>query len=175
MTTELLAPTAVQLGDGAAIEVTVHLASKAVLREIRHTFPFLEKDHKVSVIATCQHAALDLVEWGERADFEKDKLLERFMVFAKPLCEQLALKGYFADYIDPCSGLPMVSKDCNKVYDEVASMHMVLGYSVQNAGCCKILLHPRWGAAVYPASIFTDAPIDIIKDLLPKRAAASDA
>jgi hypothetical protein len=33
---------------------------------------------------------------------------------------------------------------------------------VQNAGCCKIILHPRWGAAVYPATLFTAAPGEVV-------------
>lgn len=35
-----------------------------------------------------------------------------------------------------------------------------------NAGCCKILLHPTWGSAVYPASIFTTAPADTLIEVL---------
>lgn len=29
------------------------------------------------------------------------------MVLAKLLCDELILEGYWADYIDPCSGLPV--------------------------------------------------------------------
>ena len=28
-----------------------------------------------------------------------------------------------------------------------------------SAGVCKVLLHPSWGADVYPASLFTSAPL----------------
>jgi hypothetical protein len=31
-----------------------------------------------------------------------------------------------------------------------------------NAGMCRVLLHPLWGSAVYPASCFTTAPIDVV-------------
>lgn len=31
-----------------------------------------------------------------------------------------------------------------------------------NAGCCKVLLHPQWGSAVYPATLFTTAPVAIV-------------
>jgi len=34
----------------------------------------------------------------------------QFMSFAKPVCERLEAAGYWADYIDPCSGLPMIHK-----------------------------------------------------------------
>lgn len=74
-----------------------------------------------------------------------------------PLCF-LCRHGHWADYIDPCSGLPMLTPNCNKVYDEVQSAQVILNYPIMNADCCKILLHPQWGSAVYPATIFTTAP-----------------
>lgn len=38
--------------------------------------------------------------------------------------------------------------------------------SVMNAGCCKVLLHPQWGSAVYPATLFTTAPSSRVLKLL---------
>ena len=32
------------------------------------------------------------------------------MEFGKHVCEALRTKGYWADYIDPCSGLPVCSE-----------------------------------------------------------------
>jgi len=29
-------------------------------------------------------------------------------------------------------------------------------------GCLQILLHPIWGSAVYPATMFTTAPLDTL-------------
>ncbi len=31
----------------------------------------------------------------------------QFADFAKPLCQELRARGHWADYIDPCSGLPV--------------------------------------------------------------------
>jgi hypothetical protein len=31
----------------------------------------------------------------------------QFADFAKPLCQALRAQGHWADYIDPCSGLPV--------------------------------------------------------------------
>ena len=67
-------------------------------------------------------------------------------------------QGHWADYIDPCSGLPMVHKEGAAVYGEVDALVTLLGYPTANAGCCKVVLHPQWGSAVYPASIFARAP-----------------
>lgn len=75
-------------------------------------------------------------------------------------------KGYWADYIDPCSGLPMIHKNSNNVYGEVQGLVTLLGYQTQNAGCCKIILHPKWGSSVYPASFFTKAPLDELENAI---------
>jgi hypothetical protein len=109
-----------------------------------------------------QHSREDLVKIGENIETEKDRLLENFMEFAKILCQLIISKGHFADYIDPCSGLAMITREANKVYSEVDGAQQLLGYGVHNAGCCKILLHPKWGSSVYPASIFTTAPRDVM-------------
>lgn len=90
----------------------------------------------------------------------------QFLEFGKHICEQLRSKGYWADYIDPCSGLPMLSLNCNKVYSEVDGMECLLNYKAYNAGFCKILTHPRWGSAVYPATIFAHAPAEVVRSLL---------
>ena len=44
---------------------------------------------------------------SEAVDAEKDALLERFFAFARAACDALAAQGHWADYIDPCSGLPV--------------------------------------------------------------------
>ena len=56
--------------------------------------------------------------------------------------------------------------DGNKIYGEVDGFQALLGYRTQNANCCKILLHPKWGSAVYPASMFTNAPADVIEEII---------
>ena len=111
-------------------------------------------------IPTMQHAREDLVKIGDNIEDEKDRLLETFMTLPKRYVRNLLVKAIFADYVDPCSGLAMITKDSNKVYSEVDGAQQLLNYSVQNAGCCKILLHPSWSSAVYPATIFTTAPAD---------------
>jgi len=68
----------------------------------------------------------------------------QFIIFGKFLCEQLRARGYWADY----------------------RMECLLNYKAYNAGFCKILTHPKWGSAVYPATIFTHAPVDVVKSLI---------
>ena len=88
------------------------------------------------------------------------------MEFGEELCGKIRETGYWADYIDPCSGLPMLTKSCNKVYSEVDGMEVLLNYKAYNAGFCKVLTHPKWGSSVYPATIFCYAPRDVVADIL---------
>jgi hypothetical protein len=90
----------------------------------------------------------------------------QFIEYARELCMNIRAKGYWADFIDPCSGLPMLTLNCNKVYSEVDGMECLLNYKAYNAGFCKILTHPRWGSAVYPATIFAYAPASIVSELV---------
>ena len=56
----------------------------------------------------------------------------------------------------------VLTPHCTRPYSEVAGFEHLLRYKTQNAGCCKILLHPRWGSSCYPATIFTTAPLPVL-------------
>jgi hypothetical protein len=64
------------------------------------------------VVPTCQRSEVDLVTTGEKADDEKDRLLESFVEWAVAVCGRLSSAGYWCDYIDPCSGLPVSDRQC---------------------------------------------------------------
>jgi hypothetical protein len=166
------------------LECSLHYLPKQLLREFGHVFndeylkfgdssggdslPGAAGNSPLTLLAipTNQRAREDLVAIGEHIEQEKDRLLNVFLVFGKHICEQLRARGFWADYIDPCSGLPMISLNCNKVYSEVDGMECLLNYKSYNAGFCKILTHPKWGSAVYPATIFAHAPADVVKGLI---------
>eukprot|EP00752_Nemacystus_decipiens_P005299 g4807.t1 len=151
------------------LEVSLHTCPRALFRELRHVFPGVDLDACLAV-PTSQKADIELVSFGDTVETEKDRLLNSFARFASGLCKQIREAGYWADYIDPCSGLPMLTGG-NKVYSEVEGMQLLLQYRVMNAGSCKVLLHPQWGSAVYPASLFCNAPSDLVQRLLEERLA----
>jgi hypothetical protein len=62
-------------------QFSVHLCSKAVMRQLQHVFPDLhlfdsETVDLVYAIPTLQHSKYDLVNIGEEIEQEKDTLLE---------------------------------------------------------------------------------------------------
>lgn len=160
------------------------------------------------------------------------------MEFAKAVCNKLTDRGHWADYIDPCSGLPvtrlqlltnscccvavsvveqfvvflcfqMMHRDFTVPYGEVDGFSTLLGYKTANAAGCKVrllcicahlwvrlsmlefgitsiehaflacqmpqsncsacsfwvqvMLHPQFGTASYPATLFTKAPVTILR------------
>ena len=64
-------------------------------------------DRRADAAGRMQRASIDLVNVGETVEAEKDALLERFFAFARHVCAALRDQGHWADYIDPCSGLPV--------------------------------------------------------------------
>lgn len=162
------------------LECSVHTLPKALLREFSHVFDerhtdfqsdvMVESDAALELLAipSNQRAREDLVGIGEHIELEKDRLLNVFMSFARDLCQNIRDAGYWADFIDPCSGLPMLTLNSNKVYSEVDGMECLLNYKSYSAGFCKILTHPTWGSAVYPATIFAYAPQHIVTALVAK-------
>lgn len=160
------------------IECSVHTLPKPLIREFRHVFgekyqqdmdSMLEDGNngfELLAIPTNQQAREDLVAVGDEIEFEKDRLLNVFLDFGKEICERIRAMGYWADYIDPCSGLPMITRDCNKVYSEVDGMECLLNYRAYNAGFCKVLTHPKWGTSVYPATMFCYAPRESVIELV---------
>mmetsp|Transcript_25929 Transcript_25929/g.79739 ORF Transcript_25929/g.79739 Transcript_25929/m.79739 type:complete len:182 (+) Transcript_25929:519-1064(+) len=161
MASSTLRPQALITHAGNQIEVSVHTAPRAVLRELRQVFGGrVSLDDAVVCLPTSQNTSIELVNWGDEAAGEKDRCLETFAAFGEAM--RAALSGHWCDYIDPCSGLPR-HEDCSTcVYDEVSGHQCLLKYHVSQAGGCKVLLHPKWGTACYPATIFTTAPAEAV-------------
>ena len=155
----LMPPTKISVPESLGFEVSVHSLPRIVLSEVQQVIPSVEG--KIIAVLTAQKSKYGLVEWGDEVAKEKDELLERFVSWCKDVIKGLEAEGHWADYIDPCSGLP-ANSDGNKIYGEVDGFQALLGYRTQNANCCKILLHPDWGAAVYPATLFTNAPAEAV-------------
>jgi len=94
----------------------------------------------------------------------------QFTEFASAACKLLAEQGVWADFIDPCSGMPMVHRDSPSPYDEVGAFANVLGYKISSAGPCKILLHPKFGSSIYPASMFARCSREQLEEALTRAA-----
>lgn len=120
---------------------------------------------------------------------------EQFREWALELKRELdaACPDSWTDYIDPCSGLPVsigalytlrpsshharswsqaLSECGSAVYPEVDGFETLLKYKVSSAAGCRVIVHPRWGTQVYPATAFTTANPDVVAAILRARAEA---
>jgi hypothetical protein len=164
------------LGCWDGVEISVHSLPKAAYREFAQVFRGRREDEDEAVdptaasdldlLAIClnQHARCDLNAVGDAVTAEQERLLNHCFRVSMEIIERIKACGHWADAIDPCSGLPVATRDASKVYSEVDG----LGYKtvLASSGNCKILLHPEWGSAVYPGTIFTLAPRNVIQNLL---------
>eukprot|EP01138_Halocafeteria_seosinensis_P016487 gb/GECG01016818.1/.p1 GENE.gb/GECG01016818.1/~~gb/GECG01016818.1/.p1 ORF type:complete len:217 (+),score=27.93 gb/GECG01016818.1/:1-651(+) len=157
--------------DKDEFQVSVHTCSRALQRELKELFRDLSDEQlgQLKMITTCQRALVDLVEWGDNQAKEKDRLLEKFMWWAKQLQKQVKEDslGHFVDIMDPCTGQP-VHSSTNTVFAEIDGLQVALGYHITDIGNCKLLSHPHWGTSVYPASMFTTAPLQDIASCIEK-------
>eukprot|EP01032_Pedospumella_encystans_P020913 gene20913-23746_t len=110
------------------VQISAHrVTSKSFMREAQYVFP--NEDLKdVIVIHTMQHAATEMVSFGEDVENEKDRLTLTFYDVAQQVRKGITDLGpYWADYIDPCSGLPVCTEGQN-MFSEVECAQTLLGY-----------------------------------------------
>jgi hypothetical protein len=118
------------------------------------------------IIPTFQPCRYDLVGAGPEQDREKDEKLEHFYLWAITLCSLIREQGHWADFTDPASGYPVLGPNGPSFYPDVPGAQTLLNYDVTNTGCCSLLVHPRWQTKVYPATVFTAAPVDVVLHIL---------
>ncbi|KAI8054466.1 hypothetical protein BDF22DRAFT_679223 [Syncephalis plumigaleata] len=155
-------------------EYSVHGANETLRDELSRVFPFeelavAERNNRwtsIKIIMTFQRCRNDLVGIGPQVELEKDERLETFFQIAESACRLLIKHGYWADFTDPSSGYPVYSPRGPTYFPDVVASELLLGYDALWTGCCKVLIHPRWDAKVYPASIFSNAPVDAIKEAM---------
>ncbi|GAQ88416.1 ABC transporter D family member 4 [Klebsormidium nitens] len=67
------------------------------------------------------------------------------------------------------------SDQLTAAYSEVHGAEVLLGYETGTSGTCPVVFHPRFGSRTYPASLFTNAPLDVLSKAIEKaRISVSD-
>ncbi|KAF9571269.1 hypothetical protein EC968_000765 [Mortierella alpina] len=145
----------------ATLEYSVHVSPKRMTRELTTVFPNRDLSNLL-VVPTIQKCNNDMVAWDDEIAKEKDDRLDDFVRWATALHDRLKRLGFWSDMTDPASGFPSFSERGRDVYPDVEGCQLLLKYDFQNAGCCKVLLHPSWGSKIYPATFFTTAPTDVL-------------
>ncbi|KAI8987213.1 methylmalonic aciduria and homocystinuria type D protein [Pilobolus umbonatus] len=160
-----LTPPSVFTYDNSLFEYSVYKPSVRFLRDFDTILPTLTEKQMsdllvVPVVQRCTH---DMVGISTEVNHERDIKLEVFVDWGKRVVDRIKSIGMWADIMDPASGYPIFSEAGPTPYPDVQGTHMLsTRYDVHNIGCCHILLHPQWNSHVYPSTLFTTAPNDIL-------------
>ncbi|NXC14875.1 MMAD protein, partial [Corythaeola cristata] len=114
----------------------------------------------LTVLTVTQKTKNDMTVWSQEVEDEREMLLENFINGAKEICYAICSEGYWADFIDPSSGLAFFGPYTNNTLFETDERYRHLGFSVDDLGCCKVIRHNIWGTHVVVGSIFTNAEPD---------------
>ena len=136
----------------------LHEAPSLLKREVSGLFPDRDIINKnLSVVTLSQRTTNDMTGWSDEIEQERESLIENFVSVAKEICGRLKNDGYWSDFIDPTSGKPYYGQYTNTSMFETDEKFRLLGFRIEDLGCCKVISHREFGRNVFVGTIFTDA------------------
>lgn len=154
------------------VQVSAHECPASIRRDIESLFPNQAMPWPVLALTIAQRTQNDMITWSADVAEEREILTAQLISTATAVCRALQAEGYFADFIDPSSGRPFLSKDYTPAtLFETDPIQRHFGVEVKDLGCCKAVAHAIWGTKVFIGTLFTNAPADspIVKSLLSPR------
>lgn len=161
---ELLPPRLSLTPSFGTFEYSAHTLTASLLRDVVPVFP-LAPPPPLVVVPTLQRSSVALTAYGAAEAAEKDRLQGVFFAWAAAMRDALAATGHWGDGTDPATGAALFGDEA-ALYSDVPAIARLLRYPTLDAGGCTILLHPEWGTAVYPATFFTNAPLEVVREAL---------
>ena len=120
------------------------------------------------VVLLLQKSRVSFQEFDRNIVREKDRLRANFLRWGTNLIFALQDLGYSSDLFDPRTGYPLLGQQGKLSFDDNAVVRALLDYPVTSYKHCSLIEHPVWGDRVYPSTIVTTAPRDIIEPLCQK-------
>ncbi len=117
------------------------------------------------LILILQQSSIPLKESSPEVILEKNDLRAKFMLFGRSLIFALQAQEYQSDLFDPRTGYPLLARP-GIAFDDNAVVKAILKYPVISHQQCSLLIHPVWGNKVYPSTIVTSAPANILNSCL---------
>uniref|UniRef100_A0A3Q3FEQ9 Metabolism of cobalamin associated Db n=1 Tax=Labrus bergylta TaxID=56723 RepID=A0A3Q3FEQ9_9LABR len=129
-------------------------------------FPEAPPSQMMAVTVT-QRTKNDMSSWSSEVEEEREEMLHTFIDGAQQISLALQSEGFWADFIDPSSGLAFFGPYTNLPLFETDERYAQLGFRVDDLGCCKVIRHALWGTNVFVGTILTNAPpsSDIMRKL----------
>ena len=120
------------------------------------------------LVLLLQESDISLKKFNHRVIAEKDRLRANFLRLGCELIFTLQDRGYESDLFDPRTGCPLLAQKGELTLDDNAAVKALLNYPVIEYNNCSLLQHPTWGDRVYPSTVVTTAPQDVIEDAINK-------
>eukprot|EP00884_Botryococcus_braunii_P011524 jgi/Botrbrau1/20372/Bobra.0006s0035.1 len=152
---------------GANLEVTVHGLGRQLRARVAAVFPDAPAGPQPLVaLLTWQRARCDLAPcpgspFCPEVAQEMDRLLDSFLVWFNNFALHIGAAGAWVDAVDPCSGTALRGTRGER-WSEVHGAHTLLGYRTLDGSTCPLIVHPRFGIAAYPVTVFTNAPMEVV-------------
>ncbi|XP_026152242.1 metabolism of cobalamin associated Db [Mastacembelus armatus] len=146
-----------QCFENSSVECAIQSCPEVLQKDFQSMFPEAPLSGMMVVIVT-QRTHNDMTSWCGEVEQEREQLLDKFVVGAKEICYALQREGYWADFIDPSSGLAFFGPYTSNTMFETDDRYRRLGFQIEDLGCCKVIRHALWGTHAFVGTIFTNAP-----------------
>ncbi|XP_056894251.1 methylmalonic aciduria and homocystinuria type D homolog, mitochondrial-like [Takifugu flavidus] len=145
--------------DSATVECAIQLCPEQLKNDLQCIFPEAPSPG-MTVVTVTQKTQNDMTSWCFAVEQEREQMLIKFIDGAKEICSVLQRDGFWADFIDPSSGLAFFGPYTNNTLFETDDRYRHLGFHIEDLGCCRVIQHSLWDTHVFVGTIFTNAPPD---------------
>ncbi|XP_022078294.1 metabolism of cobalamin associated Db isoform X2 [Acanthochromis polyacanthus] len=143
--------------DNSSVECALQSCPELLKKDFQSMFPDAPSSGMMVVTVT-QKTQNDMTSWCAEVEQEREQMLDKFVDGAKEICYALQREGFWADFIDPSSGLAFFGSYTNNALFETDDRYRYLGFQIEDLGCCRVIRHSLWGTHVFVGTIFTNAP-----------------
>ncbi|XP_057708684.1 cobalamin trafficking protein CblD isoform X1 [Corythoichthys intestinalis] len=141
----------------SCVECVIQSCPEKLKKDLQNLFPEAPNSD-VTVITVSHKTKNDMTAWSSAVEEERAHLLDKFVEGAKKICFILQKEGFWADFIDPSSGLAFFGPYTNNTLFETDDRYRLLGFQIEDLGCCRVIRHPLWGTHAFVGIIFNNAP-----------------
>ena len=120
----------------------------------------------LSVLVVLQLCQIPLFDRTVETELSKNQLRQQFIEFGDNIVLKLRTMGHLADIFDPRTGQPLSSPPGQLRLSDVKVVHSTLGYCINDTGPCSMVVHPIWGTSVYPSTLVSSAPPQVMDDVV---------
>ncbi|KAM7406815.1 hypothetical protein PAMA_002841 [Pampus argenteus] len=141
----------------SSVECAIQTCPELLKKDFQSMFPEAPSSGMMVVTVT-QKTQNNMTAWCAEVDQERELMLDKFVDGAKEICYALQREGFWADFIDPSSGLAFFGSYTNNTLFETDDRYRHLGFQIEDLGCCRVIQHSLWGTHIFVGTIFTNAP-----------------